>query len=539
MSTVPAPKRRLRSRDITRPAEVLSPVEALSPLPAPYDGEESKAAFKELKPEWREKRCASLDGFVALDSLRRPESQEEEDEFVHRAVTAIGKLFADCNSNYLQPLNLTIEYCAKCDSCSQACHIYLASNEQEIYRPIFRSEILRSIYRKYHTPGGRLLGSFVGADIELNWEGLARLAELAYRCNLCRRCAQTCPLGLDNGLLAREIRKLFSQEMGIAPSAIHEKGSMIQLKTGSTTGLTKPALLDTLSFIEEDMSELTGREIRFPVDRQGADILLIHNAGEFLTWPENPTAFAILFDEAGLSWTLSSEMLGYDSVNYGAWYDDHQAKRIALKQLEAAKNLGVSRIVIGECGHAHKALALGADRMTGAHKVPVESFLPVLAELVNEKRLAFDPSKNDFLVTLHDPCNIVRQMGIVKPQRDILRAICPQFMEMARGGVNNYCCGGGSGFAIMNSGNFGDFRNQVSARTKLAQIIDVFGEDFADPGKIKYVCAPCSNCKGTMRDLFKFYRSTTQFNVQYGGIVELMVNALASTKSPYLGFLQD
>ena len=36
--------------------------------------------------------------------------------------------------------------------------------------------------------------------VELNWPLVARLAELAYRCNLCRRCAQTCPIGVDNGL---------------------------------------------------------------------------------------------------------------------------------------------------------------------------------------------------------------------------------------------------------------------------------------------------------------------------------------------------
>ena len=58
------------------------------------------------------------------------------------------------------------------------------------------------------------------ADIKLNWPLVARLVELAYRCNLCRRCAQTCPIGADNGLVAHELRKLFSQEMGIAPKEL-------------------------------------------------------------------------------------------------------------------------------------------------------------------------------------------------------------------------------------------------------------------------------------------------------------------------------
>ena len=62
-----------------------------------------------------------------------------------------------------------------------------------------------------------------GGDIDLNWETVARLGELSYRCNLCRRCAQTCPLALDNGLIAREIRKIFSQEMGYAPKPLPEQ----------------------------------------------------------------------------------------------------------------------------------------------------------------------------------------------------------------------------------------------------------------------------------------------------------------------------
>ncbi|MCL1848006.1 MAG: (Fe-S)-binding protein [Coriobacteriia bacterium] len=519
------------------PGPALAP---LAPLPAPYDTPDSEPEPKPLKPEWAQTRCASLDGYVALDTLQRPQTQEEEDAFVLSFITAVGKLFSSDNKNYLQPLNLTIDYCARCDTCSQACHIFQASDGLEIYRPIYRTEVLRKIYKKYYTPEGRLLKGFAGADVELNWESIARLVELSYRCNLCRRCAQACPLGLDNGLVAREIRKLFSQELQVAPSALHEKGSMIQLKTGSSTGLTRPALLDTLEFIEEDMSELTGREIRFPVDKEGADILLMHNAGEFITWPENPTAFAILFEEAGVDWTISSQMLGYDSVNYGVWYDDAQARAIALQQLEVARRLGVRRVVVGECGHAHKSLGVSADRMTSEQKVPVESFLPVMAELVREGRLAFDPAKNNFAVTLHDPCNIVRQMGIVRPQRDILAAICPpgRFVEMAPAGVDNYCCGGGSGFALMGSGNFGDFKNRVCARTKFAQIIEAFGEDFADPTLTKYICAPCSNCKGTMRDVFKHYQATARHNVHYGGLVELMVNALVSTSTPYLEFLQ-
>lgn len=347
-------------------------------------------------------------------------------------------------------------------------------------------------------------------------------------------------MGLDNGLVAREIRKLFSQELGIAPTPVHAKGTELQLRVGSTTGLTRPALLDTLEFIEEDIEEQTGRAVKFPIDKEGADVLLLHNAGEFIAWPENPAAFAILLDEAGVDWTLSSELMGYDGVNYGAWYDDVQLKKIAMAQFEVAKKLGVKRIVMGECGHAHKALAISADRMAeSGDKVYVESFIPLMAELVRTGKLKFDPKKNDFPVTLHDPCNVVRQMGIVMPQREILKAIAPQFREMTPHGVDNYCCGGGSGFAIMNSYNFGDFRNKVSSRKKFEQIINAFGDEFENPNIVKYVCAPCSNCKGTIRDILKDFKVTKNYNVHYGGLVDIMVNGLASMEKPYFDFLRD
>ncbi len=156
----------------------------------------------------------------------------------------------------------------------------------------------------------RILAKLTASNIELNFTLLARLGELAYRCTLCRRCAQVCPLGVDNALISREIRKLFSEEMGIAPAELHEKGTVQQLKVGSSTGITPKALANIIAFMEDEIEEKTGRKIKIPVDKEGADILLVHNAGEFLAWPENPEAFAILFDAAGINWTLSSELVG-------------------------------------------------------------------------------------------------------------------------------------------------------------------------------------------------------------------------------------
>ncbi len=490
--------------------------------------------FAAPKDSWKEKYCTFLDGFVGLDTLQRPASAAEERRLVEGFVAGLRKaLLAETNRGALRPLVTSLDYCAKCDTCSQACHIFAASGQAEIYRPLFRSELLRRIVRDYVR--GKLALDAPGSW--LRWETVARLGELAYRCNLCRRCAQACPLGLDNAVLAREIRKVLSQELGLAPAALHASGTQLQLRTGSSTGLTKPALLDVIAFTEDFIGEKTGRALKVPLDKKGSDILLIHNAGEFLAWPENPAAFAILFEEAGLDWTLSSEMLGYDSVNYGVWYDDNQAREVGRGQLKVARGLGVRRIVIGECGHAHRASMVSLDRtFTGPGWVARESCLPLLGELIDKKALRLDPSRNNFPVTLHDPCNLVRAMGIVQPQRRVLRAICPQFREMTPSGVDNYCCGGGSGFAVMQSLNFPEFRNRISTGMKYRQILGAFQAELGDPARPKYVCAPCSNCKGAIRDLFDHHKAMRRLGLRYGGLAELMVNALAGLKVPYLDF---
>jgi Fe-S oxidoreductase len=509
------------------------PEAQLEQLPTGLAATGAEPKWKPLTNSVRQGCECGLDNSCALN-LPKPKSLDEERELVDSFVRGLQKLFeAENNWTFLQPLLLTIEHCTGCQTCAGACHIFESSGKAEPYRPTFRSEILRRAYFKYVKGGGRI-SSLQHGDINLNWPLIARLAELSYRCNLCRRCAQVCPMGADNALVTHELRKLFSQEMGIAPKEIHERGSMLQLKVGSSTGMAPRTVRDNIDFIDEDISEKTGIEVHTPWNVEGADVLLIHNAGEILAWPENPGAFALILNAAGVKWTMSSELVGYDSINYGVWYDDAQFARVALRHAQAARKLGVKKIVIGECGHAHKALAVIADRLLqGELNIPRESSMTLLRDIVLSGKLDLDPTRNDFPVTLHDPCNLVRLMGVVQPQREILARIAPQFREMTPHGVENYCCGGGSGFAIMSPNNFGDWRAKVSGRKKLEQIVNAFS-DCLDPATKKYVCAPCSNCKGQIRDLFVYHDLWKRHSIGYGGISELIVNAMRNVKPGFI-----
>ena len=530
-------KKMIRFRDVARPGDEplvclaaqdlidLNPLGEQPPLQAP-------------RARWLDTYDFSLDGFSDFD-LPKPETPQEQQRLVQAFLTGLEKLFDPQNNwTFVKALKLSMETCLRCQTCSEACHVYLASGKQEVYRPTFRSEVLRRIYLKHLTRPGRWLGALVGADVDVRFETVWRLLEMSYRCNICRRCTMVCPLGIDNALIAREIRKLFSQELGIAPAELFQKGTRKHLQVGSSTGMTPAGFQNTIEFIEEIIEEKTGKTIRVPVDKKGADILLIHNAGEYLSWPEGPAAFSILLDAAGIDYTLSSDLLGYDAVNYGVWFDDMELGRVALRHLKIAQELGAGKIVVGECGHAHKAICVAADRVLpgdyGLAQIPRESCLPLLRDIVKSGVIQLDPSRNDFPVTLHDSCNVVRLMGIVRPQREIIEAVCAQpLREMVPHGVWNYCCGGGGGLAIMDTLNFSAWRNTVSVRMKVKQILAAF-QDTLDPGVEKYVVAACSNCKGSIRDAIAHYDLKEQFGIWYGGLADLIVNAMVDVPQPYI-----
>ena len=89
------------------------------------------------------------------------------------------------------------------------------------------------------------------------------------------------------------------------------------------------------------------------------------------------------------------------------------------------------------------------------------------------------------------------------------------------------------GFAVNSSMNFAQWRTRVSGRLKFRQFLDAFADQIG-PETNKYVCAPCSNCKGQIRDLIGYYEAWDRCRINYGGLVELVVNAMADVKPGFL-----
>jgi Fe-S oxidoreductase len=486
----------------------------------------SKADF--MKSHYRELE-GCLDGASVL-GIAKPKSAQDEAEFVRKFVSGLKKLLSPkYNWTFYQPLLFSIENCVHCHTCDDVCPIYIASGRKEAYRPNFRLEVLQELKKRYIDlkPFDLLIRDKSPTP---SWILIARLAELAYRCTLCRRCAQVCPMGVNNGLVARELRKLFSQEMGIAPREIHEMGTVQQLAKD------KPISPLNQTQLQKAVFNLIGKRVNLPIDKSGADYLVVCSIADFPDRIKCAATSAIFMNAAGLNWTFSNE-IDVQTNNFGIWYDDIQLFRIVKRQTEIARNLKAKKIVISEwCGHASNALIVLSDRISsGEPKIPRETYLPILEDLICNQKIEIKSQKIDFPVTLHDPCNLVRQMGIVNPQRRILNKICSDFREMQPHGVENYCCGGGSGMVFMESPEVVEWRRAVAGRMKIKQILETF-KDVLDKPVNKFVCTPCVSCQIQINGLLDYYGLREKYHIYCGGLLDLVLNTMKEVKNPPLLF---
>ncbi|MEM4456847.1 MAG: (Fe-S)-binding protein, partial [Archaeoglobaceae archaeon] len=89
---------------------------------------------------------------------------------------------------------LFMDICVRCGACADKCHYYIGTGDPK-NMPVARAELIRSIYRRYFTPAGKL-GKIAGAR-DLTEDVVKELYYYAYQCSLCRRCSVFCPYGID------------------------------------------------------------------------------------------------------------------------------------------------------------------------------------------------------------------------------------------------------------------------------------------------------------------------------------------------------
>jgi Fe-S oxidoreductase len=421
------------------------------------------------------------------------------------------------------PLRLYMDICAKCGTCASVCPVYYGSEEKSL-NPVERSNLIRRIYNRQNTLSGRLLSRLSGNGA-VNEEEIEKWAQYFYECTGCRRCATYCPFGIDNSVITRKGRAIVDK-LGKTPETM-SKVVQISLETGNTDGASPAALKEAVRFLEEEMEEEHGIQIKIPVDVVGADYFYVPPSGDVLVNPEATTGVAKVFHALGMAdkWTMSSSC--FDGANYGLFNgNDADMKADNKRYVDEAKRLQCKVMLMGECGHAYRIMKMIMEKAKWWGDLPFEiiNCMEWTAEHIKQGKFQFDQSKNPQPVTYHDPCNFGRSCGIVEEPRTILKASCQDFREMYPNRGDNWCCGGGGGLSAMD--DIQEFRMNVSGTKKMEQIRETGAT---------YVATACSNCKRQLTQLMEYHKE----EIEIGGVHDMlsrsiMIDGKAADRQDYM-----
>ena len=470
----------------------------------------SKAAFQE-----------------ALNFPGLNKSYDLQDDWHEKTLEAMGDLLGKYRS-----LQVFLDSCVKCGSCTDKCHYFLGSADPK-NMPVARQDLLRSVYRRYFTFFGKfkLTRNLVGAK-DLTKETIDEWYSYYHQCSQCRRCSVFCPYGIDTAEISMAAREILDR-IGIGQKYCNEILGKL-LKIGNNLGLPGPALVDTLEGLEEDVFDDTGIEVKFPCDVKGADILLITPSADFFAEPhiDGLIGYAKVFHEAKVSWTLSS--YASEGANFGMFIGSYEnMRRVSMRIREAALELGVKRIIFGECGHAWRVgyaflntLAGPFDFLDQDYPIPQHILEFTISEL-DKGTLNIDKSANDDkILTFHDSCNIARATRIgnepgsqFTAPRQVIQAVCNNYVDMEAGTIleQTFCCGGGGGILTDDLMEI-RVKGAMPRLTALTNAIEEQG--------VTHMAAICAICKSQFTKTLPYYGLDMYMIVS---VHQLVSNALILT----------
>jgi Fe-S oxidoreductase len=431
-------------------------------------------------------------------------------------------------------LKLFFDICVRCGACADKCHFFLGTGDPK-NMPVMRAELMRSVYKRYFKPAGKILGELAGAR-DLTEDVIKEWFSYLHQCTICRRCSVFCPYGIDMAemtILGRELLSSIGINIEWAMASV---GSCYT--RGSHIGATPQAYKDMIDFLAEENERITGIETPVTYNRKGAEILFITPSGDYFADPGTYTlmGYLLLFKYLDLDYTMST--YAAEGGNFG-WFISHEmGKRLNIKMYEEAKRLGVKWILGGECGHMWRVcnqyqgtyygespsfLEVPKSPITGtvfenarAHKmVHISEFT---ADLIHNNKLKFDVSRNEHIkLTFHDSCNPARAMGIFEEPRYIIRNVLPEanFFEMPPNTIREktFCCGSS---AALNADEFMETR--MKGGFPRANAVRHVAEKYG----VNHLGCICALDRATLPTLMQYWVP----EMEVTGITELVGNAL-------------
>jgi Fe-S oxidoreductase len=305
--------------------------------------------------------------------------------------------------------------CIMCNRCQDACPAYetgkvLSPAALEVNKRYFLNQ-----------EGARIAAGEASSQTMLEF---AISPEAVWACTACGACVEVCPVGNEPMRDILEIR----QNLVLMDNEFPE-----QLQT-AFRGMERTANPWNIP-AEERLKWAEGLDV--PTIQQNPE-------PEILWWvgcapatdaraQRTAQAFAKVLNKADVNFAVlgTQENCTGDSARRAG--NEYLYNELANNNVETLNAVNPPRIV-ATCPHCLHTLKTEYPAFGGEYEV---------VELISTGRLRSNGDVSLESVTIHDPCYLGRQNGIVAAPREALGLVDIELQEMPRSGANSFCCGAG------------------------------------------------------------------------------------------------
>ncbi|MBI4966400.1 MAG: (Fe-S)-binding protein [Desulfomonile tiedjei] len=389
---------------------------------------------------------------------------------------------------FSQAIEQDLHHCRKCGMCQQVCPTYKITR-QEYFAPRGRAQIVKH---------------YLEGDLKIS----PRVEQALMSCMLCDACAAFCPSGVRIDRLFRNMRleldhifgKPFSKR--ILFSALSKSSRAWKASAAARAG--QSLLVDTLGLqlkvgnipIEKlprpnkKPFRQTTPEKLSPKNKKVGRVAYFVGCATDLIYGDVGNAMLEVLLRLGIEVVVPQDQVCCSAPMFlsGA---AKQALPNIFKNLDIFDSVDVDAIVVdcATCGSALKKgipelledLGMDAEKSKRV-AAKVKDISQIVAEHVDDLPIQDSCSGEPLSVTYHDPCHLIRGMGVSEEPRKILRSL-PGVSLVNMEGANE-CCGGGGSYQFDNV----DLSREITLKKK--------HNIFATGAKI--VATGCPGCRLTL-----------------------------------------
>jgi len=257
-------------------------------------------------------------------------------------------------------------------------------------------------------------------------------SDVLWSCTTCRACQEICPATIEHVPKIIDMRRNLVLMEGEFPGEEVQKAIDNTEVNGNPLGIGYASRGDWAA------------ELGVPSLAEDAEVDLLYFVGCYASFDKRNIKVARAFVQLSQAAGLKVGILGKEEKCCGEPMrklgNEYLYQMLAAENIELINGYGVKQIVTS-CPHCFQTLS--NDYRDLGLEVPVQHYTVFLDQLLGSGQLRITAEQFD--CTYHDSCYLGRYNDLFAPPRNLIRAAGGTLTEMAKSGLESFCCGAGGG----------------------------------------------------------------------------------------------